>query len=409
MARSLLVALARAGRQIEKENARQRRLAAREHAAAIRQAEQARKAEIRALKAAASSAKADQKQFERKAKEAHVAFMEAKVLEKNTDIARVYDDIDTLLAATLDVDDYVDLETLRRTTKHPPFDRSDLEKPTPVPEKRPGPIKPTLMLPKPHKGFFGRKKHAAATAAAESAHSTAARIWEQEIENLQALRKKEIDHHEKGEQSRVVLLEKERKRFVLEILEHNKQLETFINNLAYGDPVAIQEYVSIVVANSVYPKHFQVKHDFRFKPETAELEMKVEILQPREFPTTKAFKYTKSSDEIKESTLSQKEIKERYSSAIYQVGIRSFHEIFEADRKGLIKAISLEVGTQDTDPAIGKLCFIPFLAAAAERDAFLEFELSGIVPAATLKHLGASISKNPYDLVAVNTSGVRRS
>ena len=101
--------------------------------------------------------------------------------------------------------------------------------------------------------------------------------------------------------------------------------------------------------------------------------------------------------------------KDRYSGAVHQVAIRSFHEVFEADRRALIKAISLEVGTEHVIPSTGKNGFIPFIAAAADRDTFLEFELSGIVPLATLKHLGAVISKNPFELIDVDTSGVRRS
>ena len=71
--------------------------------------------------------------------------------------------------------------------------------------------------------------------------------------------------------------------------------------------------------------------------------------------------------------------------------------------------ISLEVGTEATVPATGKVGYIPFLAAATERDTFINFDLSGVVPAATLKHLGAAISKDPYGLVPADTTGIRRS
>lgn len=39
----------------------------------------------------------------------------------------------------------------------------------------------------------------------------------------------------------------------------------------------------------------------------------------------------------------------------------------------------------------------------------MEFDLSGLVPQATLKHLGAAISKDPVGLVAVDVTGVRKS
>jgi len=63
--------------------------------------------------------------------------MQAEVEEMNCGLAEIYDEIDSVLAATLDIDDYVDLDSLRRTVEHPPFDRVDLE--TPVPAAAPIP------------------------------------------------------------------------------------------------------------------------------------------------------------------------------------------------------------------------------------------------------------------------------
>jgi restriction system protein len=109
------------------------------------------------------------------------------------------------------------------------------------------------------------------------------------------------------------------------------------------------------------------------------------------------------------TTLSQKECRDRYNGAIHQVALRSFHEVFESDRRGLIETISMEVGTNTVDPATGQQTYVPFIIAAAERETFLAFELSAVVPALTLARLGAAVSKNPYSLVAAERSGVRRS
>jgi restriction system protein len=90
------------------------------------------------------------------------------------------------------------------------------------------------------------------------------------------------------------------------------------------------------------------------------------------------------------------------------VALRSLHEVFEADRRGLIKTISLEIGTNTTDPATGKYIYLPFVAVGAEREAFLEFDLAAVVPAATLSHLGAAVSRDPYNLAPADVTGIRR-
>ena len=171
---------------------------------------------------------------------------------------------------------------------------------------------------------------------------------------------------------------------------------------------AVQEYVSIVLSHSVYPEQFPVDHEFTFDPSTAELRLRAFVPGPDYVPAVKAYKYTKASDEITTTSLPQKELKERYARAVHNVALRSLHEIFEADRRGLIRTISLEVGTNTTDRATGKDVYVPLVAVAAERDTFVNFDLGAVVPRATLKHLGAAVSKDPYALVPADTSGVRR-
>lgn len=343
--------------------------------------------------------------------------MEADVEERNSGLAEVYDEIDGLLAATLDIDDYVDLDTLRRTVEHPPFDRADLEVPTPLPVEIPEPVEPKFTPPEPPKGLFGKKKKMAELiAAAEAAHSEVHAAWQAEMESLPARRQALVAEHDRDEQKRISSLAQERARYEqecaareAEVAEHNSAIDALIANLGYGDVDAVQEYVSIVLSNSVYPEDFEVDHEFSFDPTTAELRLRTLVPGPDKVPNVKAYRYVKASDEITTTALSQKACRDRYTGAIQQVALRSLHEIFEADRRGLIKTISLEVGTETIDPATGNSTYVPFVAVGAERQTFLDFDLSAVVPAATLDHLGASVSKNPYALVATDTSGVRRS
>ena len=90
------------------------------------------------------------------------------------------------------------------------------------------------------------------------------------------------------------------------------------------------------------------------------------------------------------------------------MAVRSLHEIFEADRTGWIRTITLEVGTETSNPATGLNERIVFVGVAAEREAFSAFDLQNVVPAATLQHLGAAISKNPLELADIGKApGVR--
>lgn len=417
--RGFFAELQHQSRVAARERERAEREAVQRHMAAVRQAEQAKKSSERAQNQLAKAADSERKRLEKEAREAHLAEMEAVVLERNGKLEQIYAEIDSLLASTLAVDDYVDLNTLRIEVTHPPFDRTDLEVPIPQPSHIPDPIKPVLVMPTPPSGlasFFGKKKYAEALANAQWEHEQALNEWHGACRDVVTRRQNAEDRRARDEERRLDSLRVARERYAQECAEreseavaNNRRLEELITNLGYGTTDAIQEYVSIVLSNSVYPDQFQVVHEFEFDPSTAELRLRVLVPGPGDIPAIKSYKYTKAADEITSTTLSQKECRDRYTGAIHQVALRSFHEVFESDRRGLIKTISLEVGTNTIDPATGQQAYVPFVIAAAERETFLAFELSAVVPALTLAHLGAAVSKNPYGLVAAERSGVRRS
>lgn len=418
--RGFLAELQHQAKVAAQEKARYAREAERARNAAIRRADQAQKADERAAAQLARADVADQKRLAKEAREAHVAAMEAEVGRRNLELSQGYEEIDSLLSATLEVDDYVDLATLRTVAEHPPFDRTDLEVPVPSPGPIPDPPKPVFSPPVPPKGLRGllggNKRQEQAMAEATAAHEHAVVEWQSALVEAESAREVAASRHADMEAKRVSALEVERTRFAKECsareaaaAERNKAIDTLIADLGYGAVHAVQEYVAIVLSNSVYPAHFPVEHDSEFDTATAELRLRVLVPGPDKVSTTGAYKYTKSSDEITATSLSQKACRDRYANAVLQVALRSMHEVFEADRRGVVKTISLQVGTETIDPATGREGYIPFVATGAEREAFLALNLSNVVPAATLSHLGAVVSKNPYDLVAVDVSGIRRS
>lgn len=397
----------------------QAKLAAQRDARVAREAERARKAAIREAQRAERARAARFAYSEREVRAAHVAEMEANAESQNADLSQVFLQIDSLLAATLDVDDYVDLDALRVVAQHPPFDRFDLDTPVPLPSPIPDPPEPSFVPPEPltwFKGLFGKQKHAQAVAEATADYELAMEDWRSRKAQLESARQSAARRHAEMEAERISNLNTEVARYNAECAaraedaaRHNASIDKFIADLGYGAVSAVQEYVSIVLENSHYPEHFPVNHEFEFDAPSAELKLRVLVPSPDTLPTTKHYKYTRSTDTITATALSQKACKDRYAGAVHQVAIRSLHEIFEADRRGIIRTIALEVGTETLDPATGLGRYFPFVAVGAERDAFLEFDLANVVPAATLTRLGAAVSKNPFGLVPANSSGVRRS
>lgn len=407
--------LKRSAREIElRQKASQRA-----YVAAEREADSAKKREFQAYSQAQKASAADQKRLEKEAKESHYAAMAAEAERLNHELSEIAEDLDGILASTLEVDDFVNLETLRSLAIHPPFLPQDsLLKSRPLLHVV-DPVAPTYVEPtisKLYIFFFGKVKHKKKVAAARARYASESEAWKIAMEQVEARRMEEAALYEERESQRLAALETAKVRYAAECAERDQEAATrnravneLIANLGYGIPEAIEEYIGIVLSNAIYPDHFPLEHNFSYVPDSAELTLRVTVPAPDQISTIKAYKYAKSTDEIVAVQMTAKASKDRYASSIHQVALRVPHEVFEADRRGYVGSISLEVGTHTTHPATGISMFIPFVAMGVAREEFLKLELSNVLPEATLTHLSASVSKNPFELVPAIVSGIRRS
>jgi restriction system protein len=418
--RGLLAEINRSLQQDARRRQQAQNQAVRQQAAAQRQAEQAARQAQRAIDQAYKASVADQKRAEQEAKRLHVEAMEAEVAAKNAELAVVYDEIDNMLSATLAVDDFVDLNNLRRVAEHPPFDPGAVGSPGLQPPRLQAPPEPTFVppdgAPKGLSGVFGgKKKYAEVLAQAQAEHEKAHKHWQGQVADLPVRQQALDDDYKRAELKRQEQLAAAKEKYddecrqrEAEVEESNRALDQLIANLGYEVEDAIQEYVTIVLENSVYPDAFPVSHDFQFDSAHRELTLEVTVPAPSEVPSVREYKYVKAKDEIAETALPQKDQKDRYANAVAQVALRTLHEIFEADRAGRIQTISVTIATEALDVATGRTIEVPLVAVASDRATFEQLDLSNVVPAATLAHLKASVSKNPWGLVPINQSkGVR--
>jgi len=392
------------------------RVAARQHETAVRQAATARRAAERAQLAAERASEQDRKRLEREAAQAYAAARVAEAEDLTASLQVQIAELEEILRATLEVDDWVDLESLRVVAEHPSFNRPDLETPTPLPAPIPDPPLPVKQEPEVIKGLFGRKqKHQEAIAAAEQQYANDYWAWKTASDELPGRRAAAQTKYEQEERKRKQNLAAAVERYKADFAEHerevreqNEALDQLIAGLGYGTVDAVQEYVAIVLANSVYPQWLEVTHSADFDPADAELKLRVVVPGPEIVPAVKHYKYVRATDEIAPVAATQKDTKDRYAGLVNNIALRSLHEVFEADRRSLIKTISLELGTETISPATGQGIYVPFIAVAASREEFEKLDLSAVVPAATLEHLGAAVSKNPHGLVPISAGGVRR-
>jgi len=389
--------------------------AAKQQAAAERALASAQRAQAQMLRASA----AEQKRAAAEAQKLHIEAMEAEAAAQSIQIAEDLEAIDSILEHSLSNAIAFDLESLRTVAKHPEFKAPEFESPTPPPVMVTARAEPEFTPPPAPTGlsatFGGKKRHAEEIARAREAFELDHEKWVAESAEIPTLQLEQMKEFQDAEELRLSKLADAKRTYEAEctqrdeeVAETNRELDELIQGIAKEDKQALQTYVSIVLGNSVFPDCYPVTYEFEYDGDLRELELSSTIPGPSQLPAIREMRYNKTKDEILPVALTQKQMKDRYAAALHAVALRTLHEVFEADSQGHIQTIALTVVTTDNDPATGLLTQIRLLAVAVDRETFNTYDLTKVVPLATLQHMKALLSKNPYELIPIDQSrGVR--
>lgn len=379
--------------------------------------DEAKRLAIRAQRLVPHGAGRERSQAEREVKRRHEEAMLAIVAHGNAQLDVAAEEFERVLAATLEVDDHVDLEAFRRVAEHPPF-KSDFSVPIPAPaplQAGPEPRFDPPAKPSGLSGMFGQKKYQERWAQSRAVFEQRWMAWREEVTQLPARQLESLRQHQAAESARKARLEEDKAKYDLEchkrqaaIDDENAALDAFIAGYRQGGAQAVEEYCSIVFESSVYPKEFEPHAEFDYDQDSGELAISLELPSPEDLPTTRAFKYIKARDEITETELPKKDQRDRYANLIYSIVLRTLHELWEADRAGHLAYVSLSAGVDHIDPATGQEVQTPLIALAVRREDFEELNLARVTPTETLKHLNAVVSKNAHALAPISVpDGVR--
>jgi restriction system protein len=245
----------------------------RSRVAAQREYERAQKAAERAAHSVTMASIAEMKAAEKNARDLHIVMREAEAAEMNANLSTIYSEVDGILSATLSVDDWVDLETLRvNKVDHPLIDLGELEHEIQeiavqvyVPE-------PVWQEPEALRGlgaFLGAKKHAVAIELAMSQYELDVEACLEANQKIDIEYEKLTKQRDAQEYERLQKLVIARMKYEIECgqreqdaQESNAELDKLINDLAFDVKEAIEQYVEIVLSNSVYPESFPTKHEY---------------------------------------------------------------------------------------------------------------------------------------------------
>ena len=335
----------------------------------------------------------------------HQEERKALAADRTTEAQQELEGLTSLLKATLAIDDTVDWESLKDKK---PFPESNPSQPTPPqksalpsipkePQSTDSKYLPSLglldkliasrkeRLVKEKQALFAADHEAwlADVAEIKRAHSTALRAYEK---MLAALR----EEHDK----QIAAWTARRGDYLASQAAAHTAVDTKRAAYESNNPEAITEYCDLVLASSRYPDYFPQEFDLDYDSTVKTLIVDYQLPSPDDLPRLKGVKYAASQDEVEELFLTDAQAAKLYDDALYQVVLRSIHELFEADTVSALDAVVFNGIVTAVDRSTGKPVTACVLSLRANREEFASINLAQVNPKACFKSLkGVGSSK----------------
>ena len=296
--------------------------------------------------------------------------------------------IENILKHTLDVVDRIDWDSL--------IDESNFPKQLPPePEWHPFPKEPkqTDAKYRPKFNLFDHiipklkeKKVTASNALLHNDHLA----WQKTMEAINEQNKVQKDNYN----SAVIAWEKEKNQYLEEQDQRNQQIREKKKAYFEKDPEAVMEYCDMVLSNSQYPDSFPQEYNLDYNPESKIMIVDYFLPSIENLPTLKEVKYVLSKDEFTESHLPEAAINKMYDSLLYQITLRTIHELYEADQVVAIDSIVFNGWVRSIDKGTGQEVTACILSVQTNKEEFLAINIASVDPKTCFKTLqGVGSSK----------------
>lgn len=187
-------------------------------------------------------------------------------------------------------------------------------------------------------------------------------------------------------QSLKAAFEAERDRFNSEI---DRRREAYLA----GDPAVIFDYCGLVLHRSVYPDFIPRSSELDYDEQTKTLIVEMQLPAPEDLPDVAEHRYNRRADEITSKPIPAAKAAALYDSAVHQMVLRTLHELFEADTINALDAIILNGWVDRIDKATGQRGNVVVLSVQAGKEEFSRINLAAVDPKAcfrALKGVGAA-------------------
>ncbi|WP_347274639.1 restriction endonuclease [Candidatus Kuenenia sp.] len=166
-------------------------------------------------------------------------------------------------------------------------------------------------------------------------------------------------------------------------------------------PNVIIPFCEIILSDSEYPHYFPQEFDLDYNPETKILIVDYSLPPIDALPRLKEVKYIKTSDEFSESFFADSTVNNLYDDLIYQITLRTIHELYESDVVNAIDSIIFNGIVESIDKATGQNTTACIVSVQANKQEFLSINLEHVDPKACFKKLKGIGSSKLHSLTPI--------
>jgi restriction system protein len=181
--------------------------------------------------------------------------------------------------------------------------------------------------------------------------------------------------------------EQRKGKFYEEQKKFNASIDQKRENYISREQEAVADYCDAVLSNSIYPDYFPKEWDMDYNAATHTLVVEYALPSPEVLPTLKEVQYIQSKDDYKETYLSDKEREAIYDSLLYQMALRTIHELFESDTADALDAVAFSGMVTALEKTTGHDVTACVLSVLTRKEPFMQINLAGIDPKACFKSL----------------------
>jgi restriction system protein len=331
---------------------------------------------------------------ERTQKKEYQESQKALAAERTAEAQAALAALENILAHTLGVNDAIDWDSLKDRT-HFSEPAPKLEPASNPPLAEPDPARYEADITFLDRLLSSRRERKIADAA--RSYEAARAAWQKQVD------RRTEEQRNREEQLAADVLEWQRRRdaFLSIQADSNAAVDRKLEAYEARDPEAILDYCDLVLSNSEYPEWMPKEWDLDYNPETGILVAEYSLPSLDQIPRMSEVRYAQTRDELSEKVLPDGQLRTLYDTVIYQIVLRTVHELFEADSVGALEAVVFNGRVTSVDPRTGHETTACILSLQAPKTEFLAINLAQVDPKACFKSLKGVGSSKLHSLTPV--------